>query len=65
MCTAAGTLNAATPTCTPVNCSALTSPTNGSVSAPSTTYGSVATYSCNGGYALTGSPTRTSCTANP
>ena len=62
MCTAAGTLNAATPTCTPVNCSALTSPTNGSVSAPSTTYGSVATYSCNGGYALTGASS-TTCSA--
>ena len=62
-CTAAGTLDTATPTCTPVNCPALSAPTNGGVTAPATTYGSVATYSCNGGYALNGS-TSTTCGAS-
>ena len=58
-CTAAGTFSTPAPTCTPVSCGTLTSPTNGSVTVPSTTYGSIANYSCNVGYSLTGSTTRT------
>ncbi len=61
-CTAAGTLDKAAPTCTPVSCPTLSAPTNGGVTAPSLTYGSTGTYSCNGGYAMTGSAT-TTCTA--
>ncbi len=61
-CTAAGTLDNATPTCAPVNCPSLAAPTNGTVTVPSTTYGSIGTYSCNSGYALTGNTT-TTCSA--
>lgn len=48
------------PTCNPVNCSAPEKPCDGSVSAPATTRGSVATYSCDDGFTL-GSPTTRSC----
>ena len=41
-CQADGTWNAAEPTCTIVDCGALTDPANGSVSASPTTYGSIA-----------------------
>lgn len=44
---------------TPNDCGALTNPTNGTVSAPSTTMGATATYSCNQGFSLSGSATRT------
>lgn len=60
-CQAAGTWSGTAPTCQPRDCGALTNPTNGSVSAPVTTYTSTpttATYSCNPGYDLVGSPTR-------
>jgi hypothetical protein len=51
------------PTCVIANCPALTSPTGGSVSAPTLTFNSVASYSCNAGYLLDGATTRT-CQAN-
>jgi len=48
------------PTCVLVDCGAPLAPTNGTVSAPITTYGSTATYSCTTtGYHLSGSATRT------
>ena len=49
----------AAPTCAIKNCGALTGPTNGSVSAPTTTYGATATYSCNTGFNVVGTATRT------
>lgn len=58
-CQADGTFGGTAPTCDPVDCGPLTAPTNGSVSTPTTTYGSTATYSCDAGYALTGTSTRT------
>jgi len=58
-CQADGTWNAAEPTCTIVDCGALTSPANGSVSASPTTYGSTATYTCQTGYGLVGTSPRT------
>ena len=42
-----------------VDCGVLGNPVNGTVSAPTTTYDSVATYSCNAGYTLTGDDVRT------
>jgi CUB/sushi domain-containing protein len=46
--------------CALVDCGVLTSQSNGSVSAPNgTTYNETATYSCDSGYALPGSATRT------
>ena len=51
------------PTCVLADCGPLSSPTHGSVSAPTTTFGSVATYSCDIGYAITGVATR-SCQAS-
>jgi hypothetical protein len=47
----------------PADCHAPPALVNGLVSAPVTTLGGVATYGCNPGYALVGSPTRT-CQAN-
>ena len=41
------------------DCGALASPTDGNVSAPSTTSGSEASYSCNTGYNMNGAATRT------
>ena len=58
-CQADGTWNAAEPTCTIVDCGALTDPANGSVSASPTTYGSIATYTCQTGYGLVGTSPRT------
>jgi hypothetical protein len=48
---------------TVVDCGSLGKPTNGSVSAPITTLGSSARYSCDTGYKLTGTETR-DCLAN-
>ena len=42
-----------------VDCGTLTSPINGSVAVPTTTYNSVATYSCVTGYELNGDTIRT------
>ena len=48
------------PPLTVVNCGALTNPANGQVSyTAGTTFGQTATYSCNVGYTLVGSRTRT------
>ncbi len=46
-----------------VDCGPLTDPTNGMVGIPTTTFGSMATYSCNPGYQMTGLMVRT-CTAS-
>ena len=62
-CQAEGTWGGAAPTCTPVDCGALSPPANGAVSAPTTTYGSTVTYSCTSGHSLSGNATRT-CQAN-
>lgn len=62
-CTAAGSFDNPVPTCNPVNCGTLTAPSNGGVTVPSTTYGSIATYGCNQGYGLNGGTTR-SCGAD-
>jgi cytosine/adenosine deaminase-related metal-dependent hydrolase len=43
----------------PITCSGATAPTNGTVSAPSTTFGLSVTYGCNAGFTLTGSATAT------
>ncbi len=61
-CNADGTLTGTAPTCTAVSCSA-TAPTNGSVDATTTTYGLTVTYSCDAGYTLSGTATRT-CNAD-
>ena len=45
--------------CADVDCGTLGNPANGMVSVSTTTYNSVATYSCNPGYALTGDDMRT------
>ena len=62
-CQADGNWSSTPPTCDPVDCGALTAPTNGSVSAATTTLGASASYSCSGGFALSGSASRT-CQAN-
>ena len=41
------------------DCGVPSSPADGNVSAPSTTYGSEASYSCNTGYNMNGAATRT------
>ena len=46
-------------TSTVVDCGSLDNPGNGVVSFTATTYNSVATYSCNTGYTLTGDDMRT------
>jgi CUB/sushi domain-containing protein len=58
-CQGDGTWSGAAPSCSPKDCLGLAAPANGSVSAPTTTYGSVATYSCSIGYGASGSSTRT------
>lgn len=42
-----------------VNCGALSDPGNGTVVTPTTTFTQVATYTCNEGYNIVGSMTRT------
>jgi hypothetical protein len=58
-CQADGTWSGTPATCAVKDCGGLPAPTNGSVSAPTTTYGSTATYSCVTGYGPSGSATRT------
>ena len=59
-CQADGTFAGTAPTCTANACAPdLTAPTNGQVSRTMGVTGDVATYSCNGGYALSGNATRT------
>ena len=53
-CQADTTWSGSAPSCTPVTCSGLVAPANGSVAPTSTTFGNAATYSCNGGYMLSG-----------
>lgn len=57
-CGADGTWSGSAPTCGPKDCGALTAPSNGTISQPSTVVGATATYSCNTGYALNGTATR-------
>ena len=45
--------------CADVDCGTLGNPANGMVSVSTTTYNSVATYSCNTGHTLTGDDMRT------
>jgi hypothetical protein len=60
-CEASGMWSGVDPRCDPVDCGPLGAPANGAVSAPATTFGSVATYSCSSGYRLVGDASRT-CT---
>ncbi|XP_066300403.1 CUB and sushi domain-containing protein 3-like [Branchiostoma lanceolatum] len=52
------TWSGSSPTCTAVQCPALTAPTNGAVSGTNS-YGDVATFTCDPGYGLVGASTRT------
>lgn len=59
-CQSDGTWSGTQPTCPPVDCGALSNPTNGAVSTASgTTYTNVASYTCNAGYVRSGSASRT------
>lgn len=60
-CGADGAWTGAEPSCEPVDCGGLSAPANGAVDAMFTTFGSIASYFCNGGYTLIGDDTRT-CT---
>ena len=57
-CPADGTWSGTAPTCTIVDCGALKNPTNGTVVASPTTYGSTADYTCNPSYGLAGTSPR-------
>ncbi|XP_066283044.1 sushi, von Willebrand factor type A, EGF and pentraxin domain-containing protein 1-like [Branchiostoma lanceolatum] len=57
-CQSSATWSAATPSCTIKNCQPLVAPNHGSVSGGNT-YGDVATYDCDPGYEMVGSPTQT------
>ena len=59
VCQNTGVWSDSAPTCTPVDCGALATPANGSVTAASTLYGSTARYSCSPGYGLVGPASRT------
>lgn len=58
-CEASGSWSGSAPTCDPVDCGPLGSPSNGNVSVAATTFGSTATYTCNSGYTLSGDASRT------
>src|SRR5206468_2486412 len=59
-CQTNGTWSGTAPTCVAGACLPnLTAPTNGSVSPSSGSTGTVATYTCNAGYSLSGAATRT------
>ncbi|XP_064386127.1 sushi, von Willebrand factor type A, EGF and pentraxin domain-containing protein 1-like isoform X2 [Halichondria panicea] len=59
-CGSDGVWSGSDPTCTPVDCGSLSDPSNGAVDTSSgTTFMRTATYTCNTGYTLTGSNTRT------
>ncbi|XP_066269889.1 P-selectin-like isoform X2 [Branchiostoma lanceolatum] len=62
-CQANDTWTYPAPTCTPIQCSALTVPTNGALSTTARTYQTVVTTTCNSGYARNGAAT-TTCQAN-
>ncbi|XP_035675655.1 sushi, von Willebrand factor type A, EGF and pentraxin domain-containing protein 1-like [Branchiostoma floridae] len=57
-CLSTGTWSAATPTCTIKTCQPPVAPSHGSVTGGNT-YGDVATYACDPGYEMVGSPTQT------
>ena len=57
-CQTNGTWNGTAPTCTIVDCGALKNPTNGTVVASPTTYGSKADYTCQTGFGLAGTSPR-------
>ncbi|KAL4239544.1 CUB and sushi domain-containing protein 3 [Mactra antiquata] len=59
-CGADGLWDTSAPTCSLIDCGGLGNPTNGLVDISSgTTYGQVATYSCNSGYVVNGASSRT------
>ncbi|MBX3268954.1 MAG: hypothetical protein KF729_01765 [Sandaracinaceae bacterium] len=59
-CLADGTWSGTAPSCTPADCApALVAPANGSVDRTTGPPGTVATFSCDDGFALSGAPTRT------
>ncbi|HJL00732.1 MAG TPA: EGF domain-containing protein [Polyangiaceae bacterium LLY-WYZ-15_(1-7)] len=62
-CEASGSWSGSAPSCTPVDCGSLPSPTNGSVSFSSTTFGSIASYSCDSGFMMTGGDVARTCQA--
>ena len=57
-CQEDGTWTGKEPVCEIVTCSELVPPNNGSVMYPNTTYGSVATYTCDNGFLLSVENTR-------
>ncbi|XP_052257736.1 sushi, von Willebrand factor type A, EGF and pentraxin domain-containing protein 1-like [Dreissena polymorpha] len=58
-CNGTGDWDREPPTCTPIDCGPMLNPSNGHVSYFSTTYGSIANYSCNLGYFMYGSNSTT------
>ncbi len=57
-CGVDGSWSGSAPTCGPVDCGPLMAPTNGAVGVASTTFGSIAMYSCDDGFELVGVDTR-------
>eukprot|EP00058_Branchiostoma_floridae_P019747 XP_002605237.1 hypothetical protein BRAFLDRAFT_92290 [Branchiostoma floridae] len=57
-CQSDGTWSGGSPTCRAVQCTKLTPPANGAVTGPNY-YGNMATFTCNPGYKLVGTSTRT------
>jgi CUB/sushi domain-containing protein len=57
-CQTDGTWSGVEPTCVLVDCGALSAPADGTIDAPSTTYGSIASYGCKPGFGPSGSSTR-------
>lgn len=64
MCQPDGSWSGAAPTCPPVDCGALTAPTNGDVIAAATTFGSIASYFCDGGFMMSGGTPDRTCQAD-
>ncbi|XP_060603499.1 CUB and sushi domain-containing protein 3-like [Ruditapes philippinarum] len=62
-CMSDGNWDNSPPSCIIVDCGPISNPENGSVLVPSSTFASVATYTCLNGYFLTGSATRL-CTSD-
>lgn len=63
-CQPDGTWSGAAPTCPPVDCGALTPPANGTVIAAATTFGSIASYFCDGGFMMSGGTPDRTCQAD-
>jgi len=57
-CQADGSYTAVAGSCVPRDCGTLSAPSNGTISAGATTFGTVRTLGCNVGYTLSGSTTR-------